>query len=141
MEKIKLCYHSLQKLKKIKSSSIHYLKHELDSFMIIVSTSQMCLLVFNYNLKESPLFHYLTTLTFYNAKNNDKMCLFCYFELFVNVKYVSLFNISCIVQQTCVRCPQKVREQKNFLFSLFGVTCSSTCIVLSNSIFVHKHYQ
>lgn len=32
MEKIKLCYHSLQKLKKIKSSSIHYLKHELNSF-------------------------------------------------------------------------------------------------------------
>ncbi len=33
MEKIKLCCYSLQKLKKIKSSSIHYRKHELDSFM------------------------------------------------------------------------------------------------------------
>jgi hypothetical protein len=36
MEKIKLCYYSLQKLKKIKSNSIHYLKHELDGFMIMI---------------------------------------------------------------------------------------------------------
>ena len=30
---------------------------------VVVSTSQMCLLVYNYNLKEYPLFNYLTTLT------------------------------------------------------------------------------
>jgi hypothetical protein len=33
----------------------------------------------------------------------------------------------------------KMEKQGSFLFLVFGVTCSSTCIVLSNSIFVHKH--
>ena len=55
-----------------------------------VLTSQMCLLVCNYNLKEYPLFNYIITLTIYNAKNNVKMCLICYFELFMNVKYAIL---------------------------------------------------
>jgi hypothetical protein len=64
------------------------------------------------------------------------MCAFITFELFMNIKYV-LFILDfmfCIVEMGEVS--PKMKEQKNFLFIIFGSTCPWICTVLSNHSFI-----
>jgi len=119
---------------------------DINGRFLYVSTSQMCLLVYNYNLKEYPLFNYLTTLTIYNIRNNDKMCLF------VILNHLWILNMHLLFRFHDLYCRHvwgvsKNEGAKELPVIIFGVTCSLelycviTCIKICVSFILCKYIR